>query len=220
MAFLTHLSNFPQSNQPDPTLASSTPQPQSSTPPSTPITVNFTSNPPQLLPPLPPCNVPGSDTKRRTTQYCPFWALQPSRFCPWFGLTVSWVLPSTDLPSPERVPHGRYTPPPQSQSQPQPQPQLLYAPPPPPPVMAMGYRFKVAGLSALGCGCHRGVALCLARSEVAGSSAMGCGVALCLARSEVAGSSAMGCGCRRGLWFSAWVLFLLPWWVVVAMVGL
>ncbi|GMY29650.1 hypothetical protein FCV25MIE_24892 [Fagus crenata] len=40
-------SDFPQSNQPDPTPASSTPQPQSSTPPSTPITVNPNSNPPQ-----------------------------------------------------------------------------------------------------------------------------------------------------------------------------
>ncbi|GMY26212.1 RNA-binding protein 25 isoform X1 [Fagus crenata] len=47
-------SHNPQSNQHDPTPASSTPQPQSSTPPSTPITVNPNSNPPQLLPPPPP----------------------------------------------------------------------------------------------------------------------------------------------------------------------
>ncbi len=36
-------------------------------------------------------------------------------------------------------------------------------------------------------------------------------MALCLERSKVVGSSAMGYGCRRGLLFS--------WWVVVSDVG-
>ena len=45
------------------------------------------------------------------------------------------------------------------------------------------------------------------------------GMALCLERLEVAGSSAMGCGCRHGLLLPAWVVVSSVGVVVVAVVG-
>ena len=76
----------------------------------------------------------------------------------------------------------------------------------------------MAGLSAMGCGCHRGLFVAVVGCGFrhgygcfCGGESMIVGVALCLARSKVAGSSAMGYGCRRGL--------LFPWWGRVSGVG-
>ena len=64
----------------------------------------------------------------------------------------------------------------------------------------------MAGLSAMGCGCHRGLFVAVVGCGFrhgygcfCGGESMIVGVALCLARSEVAGLSAMGCGCQHGL---------------------